>query len=237
MYHKVGKPPEGSQLLPLWVSSRQFRRQMAYLKDHGYASLSLSGLVSACKGKEPLPPRSVLVTFDDGYENFYTEAFPVLEEFKIKAGVFLVADTMGASNHWHDPATETPLPMLSAGQIREMRASGLVEFGSHTLTHRNLDKISLPEARKEIGESKKRLEDFLGAEVSCFAYPYGAGAYRQDLRDAVREAGYALDFGVKQGINPWPHEPSAGPLRRLFIRGDDTAFDFYLNLTRGRARF
>src|SRR5258706_16013836 len=100
-----------------------------------------------------------------------------------------------------------------------MQKRGLVEFGSHTMRHRSLPSISLEEARWEIFESRKRLENKLGRSIVAFAYPYGAGAYVPAIRDAAREAGYAFDFGIRQGYSPWPWKPESGPLKRLYIRG------------------
>jgi peptidoglycan/xylan/chitin deacetylase (PgdA/CDA1 family) len=97
--------------------------------------------------------------------------------------------------------------------------------------------MRMEEAFWELTESKKRLEDRLGREMLAFAYPYGSGAYRPEVRAVVREAGYRFDFSIKQGIStlPWDRENEA--VRRLLVRGDDTMYDFHLNLTRGKARF
>ncbi len=237
MYHKIGQPPPGSRLKPLWVSAAEFRQQMQYLKTNGYTALTFADLRDAEQGKKPMPPKPVLVTFDDGYANNYELAYPVLKELGLKGNIFLVYETMDHHNAWHDPASEPWIPMLTWAQIREMQDSGVMEMGSHTMRHRNLPQIPLDEVCWELQESKRRLEDKLGREMVGFAYPYGAGAYVPEVRQATREAGYRYDFGIKQGISPWPWDPASGPLKRLYIRGDDTRLDFHLNLTRGRARF
>ncbi|MBI4056168.1 MAG: polysaccharide deacetylase family protein [Elusimicrobia bacterium] len=236
MYHKVGTPPPHSQLKGLWVSTKAFRRQMEYLKKKEYTALGFSELVQAHRKGNSLPKRSVLVTFDDGYENNYTEAYPILKELKMKGNIFLVVETLDHHNSWHNPDSEPWIRMLTWSQVHEMKKSGWMEFGSHTMRHRNLSQTPLEEAKWEFSESKKRLEERLDEEMSCFAYPYGAGAYHPPLREAALQCGYVLDFGIRQGKTPWPHDPKAGPLKRLYIRGDDYAFDFYLNLTRGKAR-
>lgn len=237
MYHKIGDAPPGSRLKKLWVTAEDFRRQLAYLRDHGYTAVDFRDWRDAEKGVKPLPSKPVLITFDDGYMNNYELAYPILREFGMKGAVFLVYETMEKHNGWHDPATEPWLRMLSWAQVREMQDSGVVEFGSHTMRHRNLDAIPLEDARWELVESKKRLEDKLGREMLGFAYPYGAGAYNPAVRRAALEAGYRFDFSVKQGISllPWDREKEA--VRRLLVRGDDTMYDFHLNMTRGRARF
>ncbi|MEK7857894.1 MAG: polysaccharide deacetylase family protein [Elusimicrobiota bacterium] len=237
MYHKIGDFPPGSQLQKLWVTAADFRKQLQYLKDRGYTSMTFAELRAAELGKAPMPEKPVLITFDDGYANNYEIAFPLLKEFGMKGNIFLVYETMEKHNAWHDPATEPWLRMLTWAQIQEMQDCGLVEFGSHTMKHRNLSEIPLDDVRWEVSESKKRLEEKLGREQIGFAYPYGSGAYNEPVRELARHAGYRYDFGIKQGISPLPWDPESGPLKRLLIRGDDNMLDFHLNITRGKARF
>ena len=237
MYHKIGDYPPGSQLAKLWVTTADFRRQLSYLKENGYTSIDFRDWRDAEKGVKPLPEKPVLITFDDGYMNNYELAYPLLREFKMKGCIFLVYETMDKHNSWHDPATEPWLKMLTWTQIHEMQDSGVIEFGSHTMRHRNLTTLSLDEVRWELNESKRRLEEKLGREMVGFAYPYGSGAYSTEVRKAALDAGYRFDFSIKQGISrlPWNREKEA--VKRLLIRGDDTMYDFHLNMTRGRARF
>lgn len=237
MYHKIGDYPPGSRLKKLWVTAADFRRQLAYLKENDYATITPSDWRDAEKGIKPLPEKPVLITFDDGYMNNHDLAYPILSEFGMKGCVFLVYETLEGHNAWHDPASEPWLKMLTWAQIREMQDSGVIEFGSHTMRHRNLAQLPLDEVRWELNESKKRLEDKLGREMVAFAYPYGAGAYKPEVRAAARQAGYRFDFSIKQGISklPWDREKEA--VRRLLIRGDESMYDFHLNLTRGKARF
>jgi len=236
MYHKIGDCPPGSRLAKLWVTARDFRGQMQYLKRHGYTSLLFSELREAELGRRPMPAKPVLITFDDGYANNREIALPILQETGMKGNIFLVFETVGAHNAWHDPAGEPWLRMLTWQDVDEMQRGGSIEFGSHTMRHPNLAKIPLDQVRWELFESKKRLEEKLGREMVGFAYPYGAGAFVPEVRRLALEAGYRYDFSVKQGISPWPWGRDSGPLKRLLIRGDDYKFDFHLNMTRGRAR-
>lgn len=237
MYHKIGDYPKGSRLKSLWITACAFRRQMEFLKRQGYTTLTFTELRDASDGKLLMPAKPVLVTFDDGYANNYTLAYPILKELGLKANIFLVYETIGTHNAWHSPESEPWIEMLTWAQVKEMQDSGVIEMGSHTMSHRNLPAIPADDARWEISESKRRLEETLGREMVGFAYPYGAGAYVPEVRRLAREAGYRYDFGIKQGISSLPWTPESGPLKRLYVRGDDTMFDFHLNLTRGRARF
>ncbi len=237
MYHKIGDYPPGSQLAKLWVTTEDFRRQLAYLKENGYTSIDFRDWRDAEKGVKPLPEKPVLITFDDGYMNNYELAYPILREFGMKGCIFLVYETMDKHNSWHDPATEPWLKMLTWTQIHEMQDTGVIEFGSHTMRHRNLTTLSLDEVRWELTESKRRLEEKLGREMVGFAYPYGSGAYSPEVRKAALDAGYRFDFSIKQGISPLPWNREKEAVKRLLIRGDDTMYDFHLNMTRGRARF
>ncbi len=237
MYHKIGDYPPGSGLKKLWVTTSDFRKQLEYLRDNGYTAIDFRDWRDAEKGIKPLPAKPVMITFDDGYMNNYDLAFPLLKEFGMKGCIFLVYETMEKHNGWHDPKSEPWLKMLTWAQIKEMQDSGFIEFGSHTMRHRNLAALPLDEVRWELRESKARLEEKLGCEMVGFAYPYGSGAYKPDVRQAALDAGYRFDFSIKQGMSPLPWAREKEAVKRLLVRGDDNMFDFHLNMTRGKARF
>ena len=230
MYHRVGTPPVGSKLADLWVSPEELSRQLAYLKSGGWSTVLFSELQKALTGKGSLPSKPILLTFDDGYANNYDVAFPILKESRAKAGIFLIHETLGRHNAWHDPAGESWIPMLRLEQAREMQESGLVEFGSHTMRHPRLTKISSDEARWEIAESKRRLESDFGREFCAFAYPYGAGAKDEKLRGMVRDAGYSFDFSTRPGATRLPWTFESGAFRRIFVPGGAPLWRFKLSL-------
>lgn len=235
MYHKFGVPPAGANWPSIWATEAEFRRQLDYLKRHGFTTMLFSEFRDAEAGRIPMPEKPVLITFDDGFANNYEVAYPILKELGMKANIFLVHDLMETDSRWdavNEPAP--PIPMLSWKQIFEMRDSGVIEFGSHTMKHRNLLKLSAEEVRWEVVESKARLEEKLGYEMIAFAYPWGEGAYDEGVRRAVRDAGYRYDFGVRRGITRLPYDPASGPLRRLDINLGTSALDFHLSVTRGR---
>lgn len=119
------------------------------------------------------PERAVVLTFDDGFANFYDEALPVLRQYGFTATVFLISGHMGGRNDWGPrPDGLGILPILSWRQAREVAGAG-IEMGSHTQTHRDLRRCSASEAEHEMTLSRAEIEDHLGLEVQSFAYPYG----------------------------------------------------------------
>ena len=152
-YHKVGIPPSPC-LKDLWVSTDNFRKQVKYLIDNGWKTLTFSELHEIYKKNEPLPEKAVLITFDDGYQNNYTEAYPVLKEAGAKGNILLVWNTLGKVNEWHNPASEPWVNMCTIEQIKEMQESGVFDFGGHTLNHPHLTQIDPEAAVTEITESK-----------------------------------------------------------------------------------
>jgi peptidoglycan/xylan/chitin deacetylase (PgdA/CDA1 family) len=166
------------------VPPRVFQRGMAKLHAHGYQTLRLQEAVACLQRGEPFPERSLVLTFDDGYQSVYTKAFPVLQRYGMLATVFL---TVGAQEA---PGSARRLPplegraMLSWREIREMQRWGVV-FGAHTLTHPDLTRLSTHQIITEVRDSKARIEDALAVQVLCFAYPFGH--YDRRSRDIVQQ--------------------------------------------------
>jgi len=234
MYHKVGEPPAGSALRKLWVSTAQFRRQMTYLKNRGYAPLTLTEAAAHLDAGRPLPREGVVITFDDGYKNNLENAYPILADFGWKAVIYIVVNAVGKDNFWHDPVHEARIPMLDWDGVRRLSRAGW-EIGSHTMNHKRLSLLSPAEARAELVQSRAALAEKLGAPPLSFAHPYGDGADDLSLRRMIQDAGYRWAVSVHQGKGDVVNAPLC--LKRIFVRGDDTPWDFHLNMTRGRARF
>ena len=125
--------------------------------------------------------------------------------------------------------------MASMDTLKEMKKSGVIEFGAHTMNHPRLNTLSKDMVEWELKESKKQIEKAFDIKICAFAYPYGIGAYDPKIREKVFDAGYTFDFSFKQGKTLWPSGKNK-PLDRLFIKGDENNFDLYLHLTRGAAR-
>jgi peptidoglycan/xylan/chitin deacetylase (PgdA/CDA1 family) len=166
MYHSLDESGSVISLDP-----ETFRLQMRSLFERGIPAVTPQRLLRG-DGLEPGHP-AVSLTFDDGFANFYTRAFPVLADYNSRATVFLTPGSCGGVSEWGgQPASFRSREILSWSKVEELHRAG-IQFGAHTMTHPPLSGIPLARARAEILESKKRIEDRTGAAVTAFAYPYG----------------------------------------------------------------
>lgn len=162
-----------------------FRRQMRSLKDSGHAAISIAELASVLADGGDVPPKTVSLTFDDGFQNFYTSAYPVLCEYGFSATVFLVSDRCGKFNDWEDNHGALPVSrLLSWKEVGEIAENG-IEIGSHSRTHQDLSGMSAADAMREIVDSKTEIENRIGRPVRTFAYPYGR--YNAGVRKSAEE--------------------------------------------------
>lgn len=218
MYHKVDTvaPTE------YWILQEKFQNQMQVLLDNCFTPIFLQDLYDYNINNKQLPSRPIILTFDDGYENFFLNAWIVLKKFNFKSEVFLITDYIGETNKW-DSLKEQNYRHLSWPQIKEMQESSLVHFQSHTKTHPKLAKTSLNHAKKEIIESKQIIEQELGLPVHFFSYPYGS--YNSNTKKAVQNAGYLGAVGVYQKLN-YLDDLDMHALRRFHISRDITEKEF-----------
>ncbi len=200
MYHQIGRYPRPDAHRALFCHIDRFRGQLRYLKLAGFKVLSLAEAYRCLFQGEPLPKRSVVITVDDGFDDFREFAWPALKEYDCTATVFLVSTLVGKSADWL-PALP---PLMDAATIRQLHSEG-AHFGSHAMTHQRLSKLSPEAQRNEIFGSKAALEDLLGAEVPDFCYPYGD--YDQRSRDLVEEAGYRTGLTCIRGAANTSHNP------------------------------
>ncbi len=167
------------------VSPKSLEEQLSYLHDKGFQTLSLNDLAASFENREPLPPKSVILTFDDGFRDFYTNAFPLLKKYNMRAVSFYVVGYSKFPGY------------MDTQMLREIHNSGLVDVQAHSMSHLMLTKLTPEEQRSEIFESKRILEEILSKKVNYFAYPYGD--FDQNIINLVREAGYKLAFGTLPG--------------------------------------
>lgn len=228
MYHALGLAHEPAA--PYVMLADRFATQMTWLKRMGYRPISLEQFLVAHRDRRPVPAGSVVITFDDGYADNYTHAFPVLQQQDIPATIFLVTGHIGLENGWDEQRQLAGRPLMCWAQIHEMMQEG-VQFGAHTCTHPALTTISENRAEEEIALSRKQLEEGLGVLVDLFAYPYGE--YDPSIQAMVQNAGFAAGCTVDAGLNTLM--TPAFSLRRTEIRGTDSWPRFLLSLWMGDA--
>jgi peptidoglycan/xylan/chitin deacetylase (PgdA/CDA1 family) len=197
-YHRICDPPPDGDPLRLCTPPRDLERILRYLKSRLYRFVSFDEAVDVMTGERPRAGRLVCLTFDDGYEDFYTNAFRLLHAYDVPATVFLVSGCIGDTNRWDESYRLAPAPLMTRQQVRELAVCG-VDFGSHTISHPRLTRLSVPEQEHEIAGSKRALEDLLGRPVRSFCYPHMD--HDERVRAAVREAGYASACGGEQAEN------------------------------------
>jgi peptidoglycan/xylan/chitin deacetylase (PgdA/CDA1 family) len=194
---------------------------MGYLAAHAYRVITLEALYGALGSGTELPRRCVVLTFDDGFADNYHHAYPILQRFGFPATIFLTVGFIGMDALPVLSGVSRSAPPLSWEQVDEMGRHGIV-FGSHTLTHPSLSRLSPPEAVKEIVESKRLLEERIGQQAAFFCYP--KGDLNAGVKQVVRQAGYRAACGTNPGA---VHRRSdLFCLPRTYIGRTDTLNDF-----------
>lgn len=228
MYHSVNDAPATSARA-LSVAPATFAAQLRYLRRRGFTGLTFGELCERGRAGQPLPPRPIVLTFDDGYADFIEEALPVMIEQGFPATLFV---TTG----WLDDAGlnavgTPPDRMLSWSQLAELETAG-VEIGAHSHSHAQLDQISASKLRAELTDSKRALEDRLGHPTDSLAYPYGYSNKR--VREFTREVGYLQAASVGNAVAI----PAGDPFRvpRLTIRRSTSSPAFARTVNRRRIR-
>ena len=229
IYHSISSSASKG-FRPCTVSPEAFDQQLAYLKQHRFTSLTVTQLVQAmANGGSILPFRPVVITFDDGYADFYSAALPALKRYGFNATVFVVTSCIQGTSRWLEEMGEAYRPMLSWEQLAEINLSG-IECAAHTHTHPALDMLPPAAARDEIVRSKELLEDHLGQRISSFAYPYGF--YSSRVMHMVRQSGF--DSACAIGRKMSSLHDNAFALSRLMIWPDTTVDILDTALTVGR---
>ena len=196
MYHRIASdgPPE---LAPYRVSRDRFERQLAYLRRHGYRTISLAQWQEA-RGRRDgiIDDRAVMLTFDDGYRDFLTDAWPLLRAFGFGATLCVSTDRIGGRAEW-DSSYGEPAELLGWDELRGLAGAG-VEIAAHGRSHAYLTR--LPEARivAEGIESRQRLESELGRPVTMMAYPYGDE--NRLVRRIMAGCGYVAALTTRPGL-------------------------------------
>lgn len=182
-YHHIDNYAE-AKAKALTVDIGIFQKQMDYLQSQGYQAVSMRDLINFFDSGTPIPKKSVILTFDDGYEDFYTNVYPILQAHNFKATLFLPTGLVG------NPG------FLTWDQIGQMRGSTLVYFANHTWSHKSVA-VSKADAEKEIDTAEQQLKDNSMDQDLVFAYPYGTITnYAEEI---LQNRGFNLAFTTRPG--------------------------------------
>jgi peptidoglycan/xylan/chitin deacetylase (PgdA/CDA1 family) len=214
-YHRIDDEQHRSCVAP-----GAFAEQMAHLRSDGWNVMPLAAMREHLDQHRPFAERTVVVTFDDGFADNYSAAFPVLARHALPATIFLAAGFIGGDDLPVLRDRSGVKPMTWA-QVQEMARHG-VAFGAHTMTHRSLTELAPDEIEREVVASRDLVAARVGTPVDTFCYP--RGHFDERVKDAVRAAGFRIACTTMPGcVTPDTHPFS---LRRTFIARDDSLRDF-----------
>ena len=231
MYHSISRRSENgrSAYYSTCTDPEVFAEQVRFLARNGYKTIGLGEAVRRLAKAEQHTDRTVVLTFDDGYGDFYMEAFPVLSRFGYTATVFLPTGFIGYTEQQFNG-----MPCLIWSQVRDLYHAG-IDFGSHTVTHPQLRALANREIEREVRQSKETIEDKLGTSVDSFSYPYAFPeadrAFRRTVRGLLEAAGFRS--GVSTIIGTADRSSDALLLERLPVNSGDDAGIFRAKLEGG----
>ena len=218
MYHRLGAG-ENAWERRYSIAPALFARHLEALATAGYRAIAADALFAWLEGGKAPPPKSFVMTFDDGFKALASDAAPLLAARGWPYTVFLVSDLIGGVDEW--TRTSNPsgrcYPLLDLYDIREMQKTGAT-FHSHTRRHRSLVTLDDDALADELRASRSRLQDLLASPVDYVAYPFGHTDARVEA--AAREAGYRGGYSTQPGFNR--RSVDRFRIRRLDIAGDDT---------------
>jgi peptidoglycan/xylan/chitin deacetylase (PgdA/CDA1 family) len=217
MYHHIKDPAPGVSAfeLDLTVTPKDFEAQLRYLKQEGYATITLNELALYLTVGEPLPPKPIILTFDDGYVDAYNHAFPLLQRYGFVGTFFLVSAPIDAQNP----------DFLSWDQVEEMYAAGM-RFEPHSYDHPDMRNRGFQFLVFQILAPKEAIEARTGEPSRFFAYP--SGRYDQYVIDVLRSAYFWGGVLTEQGATH--SSDDLFTLRRVRVHGGDDLDAFVRNL-------
>ncbi len=220
-YHTIG---DYKVILPAGINTsvEVFRSHMDYLFRNDYQVVPLDEIVDHIIHAQKMDRKTLAITFDDGYEDHFLNAYPILKQYGFPATIFLTVKYI--DGYWKsEKAKNGRIKALSNDQIVEMHEGGLVQFGSHCYSHRNLLAADEKQRIFEIRNSKLLLEKLVGEEVLFISYPFGA--YDEGVKDIAGKTGYRAGFSV------WNRKPDSFSIRRIPLHTRDHLARFKFKVT------
>lgn len=201
-FHRIDKAPAGAGSITksFFIEPDKFEDIINGIIRNDYEPVFVSEIVNFLENKEMPVKQIIAITFDDGNEDFYTNAWPILQKYKIKSSMYIVTG-VGGENY------------LTKDQIVELDRSGLVEIGSHTVWHSKLTKVSNTELEYELKQSKEDLEKLLNKKIEVLCYPFGL--YNDQVKQSAKEAGYKAGLTFDQ--DAWQDPDDLFALTRISV--------------------
>jgi peptidoglycan/xylan/chitin deacetylase (PgdA/CDA1 family) len=201
-FHHIDEPSSklSSMARSYYLEPKQFEQIINELKTAGYLSIFTTEAVNYLSNKQLPEEKVVVITFDDGNEDFYTQAWPILKKYNFKSSVYIMTGVRGKN-------------YLTEEQIKELAQSGFVEFGSHTVWHPYLTKLSQAEQLAELIDSKTYLEKLLNQVMPVICYPFGL--YNNEVIAAAKQAGYQAGLTFDQ--DAWQDPENLYKLNRISV--------------------
>lgn len=192
MYHHIGDPPPKVKLWALYVSRLNFAFQMWYLKKAEYNVISLEALGALAAAGREIPPYSVVLTFDDGFYDFYANAYPILKKYDFAATVFAVTGQCGRKADWEGIELTGTGDIMNEAELSEITQNSKITIAPHTDGHKKLSSLSAADAETEIAASIAAVKKISGRDVKTFAAPYGD--YNAETIEILKK--YNIEFAV-----------------------------------------
>jgi len=218
MYHMISEPKTAAEI-KYACPPKRFEQHLKILIATGFKPVSIRAIEDYYIHQTPLPDKAFLVTLDDGFEDNYINAFPILKRHQIPAIIYLATGLIGKTNQWMSMPTFSERKMLSWMQIKKMLSQG-VDFGSHTVSHPKLIELDDDRVSEELSQSKKIIEDQLGIECRHFAFPFGL--LNERTSRLVKKAGFKTACTTRSGFNNTDRDSLM--LHRIEVYGNDSCW-------------
>lgn len=221
MYHRIADVAGDRNSLP----KEKFEQQLRYLAKHNFTTITPDMLYEHYTQHKALPKKSVLLTFDDGYADNFTEALPLLQKYKMTAVVFPIANWIGKPNQWEQFGKQATTTMTDK-QLKSWLACGM-DIQPHTLNHPFLTNCTPEKLYFEVHEAKLNLEQLLTKSMNYLCYPYGF--FNQQVIDATKKANYKMAFAIFDHVPLWNLNLFALP--RIPIPSHQKMWEFKLKVS------
>lgn len=196
MYHWIKEDTGDYEYPEMMVKPSELKKQFDYIANNGYNALFASEIAKVYKYDKP-----IALTFDDGWEDVYIHVYPLAKEYNVKFSMYVVKDLVGTPGY------------CTEDELREMNESGLVEIGSHTVTHRKLATLSNEEVYKELLDSKQYLKETFNIDTNVICYP--SGSFNKSVVNIAKELEYEIGLAMDGGIY-YSNKDSIMEISRIF---------------------